>query len=251
MRLLFFLVTFISTSLCAKQWDVYVGWTKPPYVIANGNTGFELELFKQIFDELGHTIMPVYVPFGRTQRLIKSAQAEIGLTMSTRHGIAPHLLTNVYVIYQNVAIAKKSRAVDIESIDDLRRYSVLGFQTASTVLGKAFNTMTKGHQGYFEIAQQSRQVSMLMMGSVDVVVMDRNIFGHLRAQMPLPKQQAVEVFPLFGISPYHAAIRDDNLRADFNRVLAEMISDGRYHRLLEQFQLVDLFEHLSTKPQAN
>lgn len=230
----------LSFSAAARQIDVVVGWDKPPYVVAESHSGFELELVRQILAELGHDILPIYVPFGRTPRLINARGADIGLTMNARHPIDNAILSNVYVVYQNVAVTLKKRNLVIKDVYDLRRHSVAAFQTASHVLGEAYREVVSQHPSYIEIPQQLRQVRLLLAGSVDVAVMDRNIFTHLRSKEPEERQAEVDIHTLFGVSPYRAAIVDDELRRQFNQTLATFIEDGRYQALIDQFGLVNL-----------
>lgn len=235
----------VSPWACARQIDVIVGWSKPPYVIAETHSGFELELTRTILTSLGHELMPIYVPFGRTARLLESGAADIGLTLNIHHDISPEYLTNIYVIYQNAVITLASRNLKINTLADLEGYTIIGFQTASKLLGDDFAAVVNGKSSYLEIPEQSRQVSMLLLGSVDAVVMDRNIFSYMKSQMPKSQQRTTTVHPLFGISPYRAGIPDPTLRAQFNRELGEMMADGRYQALLDEFGLTNLFGELS------
>ena len=73
-----------------------------------------------------------------------------------------------------------------------------------------------------------------------MAVMDRNIFTHLRSKEPEERQAEVDIHTLFGVSPYRAAIVDDELRRQFNQTLATFIEDGRYQALIDQFGLVNL-----------
>lgn len=231
----------------AKQIDVVVGWSKPPYVVSDTNSGFELELTRTLLSELGHDMVAIYVPFGRTARLLSSHSADMGLTLNIHHNIDRSLLTDVYVVYQNVAISLVSRKLPIEQINDLSNYTVIGFQTARQVLGEAFAAAVNSSVGYMENPEQFRQVSMLLLGSVDVVVMDRNIFTYLSRKLPLEQQKPVDIHELFGVSPYRAAILDGTLRRQFNEHLAAMIKDGRYQQLLDKYHLVNLLDRLPSR----
>ncbi|MCU7553484.1 transporter substrate-binding domain-containing protein [Alteromonas sp. ASW11-19] len=245
------LLGLIFALICAptvgRQIDVVVGWDKPPYVMADTHSGFELELVRQILHEIGHEMYPIYVPFGRTTRLVNARSADIGLTINPRHNVDSKILSDVYVVYQNVAVTLASRELKLHAIDDLEEHTIAAFQTARLVLGEEFNALTAAHRGYLEMPEQQRQVSLLLLGSVDVAVMDRNIFMMLKNQLPAGRQVEVDVHPLFGISPYRAAIADDELRKQFNRTLAQFIDDGRYQALIDEFNLVNLIDNLPTR----
>ncbi|MCW8109066.1 transporter substrate-binding domain-containing protein [Alteromonas ponticola] len=236
------ILLFFSASSEAREIEVAAGWDKPPYIMSRGHTGFELELIRAILKELGHEMVPVYVPMGRVPKMVREESVDIGLTMNHRHNIDRTTLSKAYVAYQNVAVTLADRNVALKRMSDLKNYTVIGFQTAKRVLGNEYSDAVEGHSGYLETPQQSRQVSMLLFGSVDVAVMDRNIFNYFKNQLPSHQQFPTKMFEIFPVIFYHAAILDPKLRAGFDRVLAEMMSDGRYQALTRQFYVADLLE---------
>lgn len=227
----------LCTLVSAKDITVVAGWNKPPYIITEGAQGFEMELAATILSRMGHHMKPVFVPFGRSARQLENGVGDMVLTVSDQHNVAQHLLSDIYVEYQNAAVTLASRNLIISKPTDLRRYTVLAFQTARDVLGPEFSQAITGHQGYVEIAAQDRQVKMLLLGSVDVAVMDKNIFSWLRGQLAPRFQKDVTFHPLFAKSYYRAAIVDDELRRDFNFQLALIKQDGTYQALLEKYRL--------------
>ena len=104
MRILipFLCAVAIALPTKARELDVVVGWNKPPYVISQEHSGFEIDLVRAILAEMGHTLSPIYVPFGRTARLLKDSTVDIGLTQSAAHDIDDSVLSDPYIIYQNV-----------------------------------------------------------------------------------------------------------------------------------------------------
>ncbi|MBQ4829210.1 transporter substrate-binding domain-containing protein [Alteromonas sp. MMG017] len=242
------IILFSSHAAFAKQIEVVVGWTKPPYVISEQDSGFELELVRAILLEMGHDMSPIYVPFGRTASLVKKGGMDIGLTLNPGHDIDPAILTDAYVYYQNVAVSRTDRNLEINEIEDLLGHSVIAFQTAISVLGEEFKNTLAHQKNYMELAQQERQVNLLLLGSVDVAVLDRNIFQYVKHQLPVEKQHDTKIHELFPVSSYSAAIRDEQLRNEFNSVLAQFIKDGRYQSLLDEFGLFNFIEELPAQP---
>lgn len=246
-----FFILFCSHAAFAKQIEVVVGWTKPPYVISEEDSGFELELVRSILLEMGHDMSPIYVPFGRTASMLKKGGMDMGLTLNPGHEIDPAMLTDAYVYYQNVAVSRTDRNFEINEIQDLVGHSVIAFQTAISVLGEEFKNTLAHQKNYMELAQQDRQVSLLLLGSVDVAVLDRNIFQYVKHQLPVEKQHSTTIHELFPVSSYSAAIPDDQLRRQFNKVLAQFIKDGRYQSLLDEFGLFNFIEVLPSEPAQN
>ncbi|MBU3020382.1 ABC transporter substrate-binding protein [Aestuariibacter sp. A3R04] len=239
MRLLIIVLLWLAcvTSVFAANLDVVSGWDKPPYIVAKGNTGFEVELLKTIAANNGHDVNLIYVPMGRTVRMINSQEADIALSMGRGHNVPKAWLSDEYVCYRNVVATLKDRNISINGFSDLNGMTVVGFQTASQVLGIGFFDAMSGHPGYLEIADQSRQVSMLMLGSVDAIILDINIFNQFISQLPKAQQKAVDIHALFPPNRYHAAIPDKALREQFNRGLKALKANGDYQRLADQFNI--------------
>lgn len=239
--LLMFLVSYLfSTSVCAKKISVVVGCNKPPYVISQTDTGFEVDLVRAILRDMGYEFSPIYVPFGRSARLLSMGSIDIGLTLNNSHDVSSDFLSDAYVVYQNVAVTRKDRALSIDSIEDLKGKSVAAFQTASSVLGEKYGDTLSSHPTYIEMASQDSQVAMLMLGSIDVAVMDRNIFNYFKSQDAQYADDEVVLHELFPLVAYHAAIPDQQLRAAFNETLQTFIEDGRYQALLDVYGLENL-----------
>ncbi|WP_100642581.1 substrate-binding periplasmic protein [Alteromonas facilis] len=236
-----FLLLTISPLSMANSYTVAVGWHKPPYVIREANSGFELELTRYIMRKLGHDISVIYVPFGRTANMLTTGQVDIGLTMNKYHEIVPEWYSAPYIAYQNVAITLASNDIALTTVDSLNLYSVIAFQTATTVLGRQYAAAVNNRPDYIELPDQKNQVTLLLRGSVDVAVMDENIFRHFRLLVePELRNKDVKIHRLFPKSVYSAGIPDADIREGFNRELALAISDGTYDALLMEFNLVDL-----------
>lgn len=245
MRILFLLcLVFIFMPSTAREVNVVVGWNKPPYVISQEHSGFEVDLIRAILADMGHSLSPIYVPFGRTSRLLKDNMADIGLTQNSAHSLDKAILTDPYIIYQNVAVTRADRKLEINSIEDLRGKSVVAFQTAQSVLGEPFSEIVSAQPAYIEMARQDRQVEMLMLGSVDVAILDRNIFNFFKSESRAYADEGIVFHELFPTSSYSAAIPDPELRATFNATLHAFIEDGRYQKLLDNYKLDNLLYKL-------
>lgn len=234
----------LTAATKAESLDVVVGWDKPPYVIAADHSGFELDLVRAILAEAGHDMSPIYVPFGRTARLLKDDAVDMGLTLLATHNVASDILSDPYITYQNVAVTRADRKLNIDSIADLKGKSVIAFQTAQTVLGSDFGEVMSAQPSYIEMAMQERQVDMLMLGSVDVIVLDRNIFNYFKGRKEKYAEDKTVFHELFPSTSYRAAIPDPNLRMEFNKALRAFIQDGRYQVLLDSYNLENL--HFAT-----
>jgi polar amino acid transport system substrate-binding protein len=237
----FLLLPFSVTS---EEIDVVVGWNKPPYVISQENSGFEVDVARAILADMGHDLSPIYVPFGRTARLLEDNLIDLGLTQNPAHVLDSAILSDPYVVYQNVAVTRAESKFEINSIEDLRGKSIIAFQTADVVLGEAFRQIVTDQATYMEMARQDRQVDMLMLGHVDVVILDRNIFNYFKSNNTAYSDDEIVFHELFPISPYSAAIPDPELRVGFNSKLRTFIETGRYQQLLDKYKLESLLHLL-------
>ena len=246
MRLLILFVFIIASALPtkARELDVVVGWNKPPYVISQEHSGFEIDLIRAILSEMGHTLSPIYVPFGRTARLLKDNAVDIGLTQNAAHNVDVSVLSDPYIIYQNVVVTKARSNVVIGDVSDLKGKRVIGFQTAQSVLGEEFQQAIALEPMYMEMARQDRQVDMLMLDHADAIVLDRNIFNHFKFKNSAYIEEKTLFHEVFPISVYCAAIPDAEMRARFNATLHRFIEDGRYQLLLDEYQLDNLLHKL-------
>ncbi len=211
----------------------------------------ELDVVRAILAEMGYGLSPIYVPFGRTARLLKDNAVDIGLTLNPAHNVEVAILSEPYIIYQNVAVTRADRELTINSIDDLKDKSVIAFQTAQSVLGEDFGQTLASQPTYIEMARQDRQVDMLMRGSIDVAILDRNIFNYFKSKNGTYSQDKTVFHELFPISAYSAAIPDPELRAKFNATLRLFIEDGRYQLLLDEYKLDNLLHKLPNANVAN
>ncbi|WP_044835173.1 substrate-binding periplasmic protein [Thalassomonas actiniarum] len=223
----------------AKRLDVTVGWTKPPYVIEQGDTGFELELVRAIFKQMGHQLNFIYLPFGRSYDLVKLGKVDVGMTLSSKLDISPAKFSEPYIIYQNVAISLKGRGISIKEISELQRYSIVGFQNANFILGEQYSKAVQSSPFYVELPEQKKQVEMLLKGRTDVVVMDVNIFNYLSKEFLGKSHMAnVDVHKIFPTNPYRLGFLDDGLRLEFDRHWQKFRNTEQYQLLLQQYDFL-------------
>lgn len=92
---------------------------------------------------------------------------------------------------------------------------------------------------YMEIADQKQQVSMLLNGRTDVVVMDRHIFAFYKnlliQENKVDKDIEVELIELFSPTPYKTAFKDEKLRDDFNAGMKYLKESGRYDEIYNEY----------------
>lgn len=221
-----------------KVLDVVVGWAKPPYIDQENNSGFEIELIENVMNPLGYRINILYVPYGRTHGMVINDQADMMLTAHDRLGLPPNMLSDKYVVYENVAVTLKDSGIKINKIEDLSQHSLVAFQNASLVLGKRFSRAVAQNKLYTELPEQRNQVEMLFKEKTKVIVLDINIFTHFQRELSEFRQQkAYTIHHIFAENQYRVAIKDKKLRQNFNASLAKYIKSGHYDKLRKKYAL--------------
>lgn len=219
--------------------QVAVGWTKPPYVIANDNSGFELELIRSLFAGLGKRVNFVYIPYGRSYTMLKRGEVDAVMTLKAGIDIGDKaVLSESYVSYQNVLVALKQNSVNLLRVSDISQFSLVGFQNAQKHLGQQYAQAVKKSPLYVELADQHKQVEMLLQKRVDLVAMDLNIFKYWLARShPELSMKDIKVFRLFGKTQYHLGLRNADLKAEFDQALTKFKASEQYRQLLERYDL--------------
>lgn len=236
--LLFIAVGFFNQAN-AEQLSISVGWNKPPYVIEETNSGFELDMVSAIFNNMGHSVSYVYVPFGRSNTFIKDNKVDAALTINEHMDTTNLVLSEPYISYQNAAISLKGRSLEINSVSDLKPYSIVAFQNASVLLGDEYQKVSKASPLYLELPNQQNQVEMLLKGKVDIVVMDINIFNYLSTELIGSSYISnVVIHRLFPKTNYHIAFTDKKLLQAFNKAMKAYKRSDDYTKLIAKYQFL-------------
>jgi len=235
------LYRYFFSPVVADNLKIAASWAKPPYIIPQTHSGFEIELITDLFKDLNHDVKFVYMPYDRAVEMLQSKQADVALTLNNSSGIAPEYLSDVYVFYQNVALSLKSKKLNIEHLQDLSTYRVVGFQSASHVLGDEFAAAIENNKLYIEIADQKRQLELLLNEQVDVIIIDINVFHYLSFELTGSDQfKKIAVHPFFAPSRYSAGFKNLTLKKQFNQTLGKYVSSGRYEVLKAKYNFKDI-----------
>ena len=118
-----------------------------PYVISQEHTGFEVDLVRAILAEMGYGLSPIYVPFGRTARLLKDDAVDIGLTLNPAHTVDQSILSEPYIIYQNVVVTRAVPKNHIRAATQLVQITALCFASnkPESMMYKAVILATAAH----------------------------------------------------------------------------------------------------------
>ena len=234
---LLLLCSIASASAAASELKIIFSQYTPPYVFEDG-TGIVVDIVRTALAGSGYQIKPVYVPIERGFKMFAERQVDGTTIIQESSGLKAEYSAD-FMRYHNRAFALKSGKVVIRSLADLGDKSVVAFQNADKYLGPEFARAVAGNKRYKEMAQQEAQTQMLLLGRIDVAVMDESIFRYYRqkliAERKVEPAREFVGYEVFAPTPYKAAFIDRKVRDDFDRGVAAMRKDGRYEAIYRKY----------------
>ena len=217
----------------AKELNIAIGLSLPPYVFPDTDTGMELDVVQIIFEKLGYSVTPVYVPYARVLTHLKSNKVQGAMTINESSGVKDVFYTDSHITYQNVAVSLTSNNFEINNIKELDQYTVLAFQNATKYLGNDFLDMSNNNPLYKETAKQQSQVPMLYLKRYQLVVLDINIFKYYKKHnKDYDFSSPITYHQLFPKTDYKLALTNKDLRDKFNIELLKLKESGQYNEIM-------------------
>ncbi|MGE0256146.1 MAG: substrate-binding periplasmic protein [Alphaproteobacteria bacterium] len=227
----------VGSHASAAELKIVFGQYTPPYVFENG-TGIVVDIVRTALADSGHTVQPVYAPIERSFKMFAERQVD-GTTIIQESSGLEAAYSDSFMQYHNRAFALRASNLSIRGVADLRDKSVVAFQHADKYLGPDFERAITGNPRYKEMAQQEAQTQMLLLGRIDVAVMDESIFRYYRLKL-ISEKKADETreyvgHDIFPPTPYKAAFIDPKVRDAFDKAIAAMRADGRYEAVYRKY----------------
>ncbi|PWC87288.1 ABC transporter substrate-binding protein [Azospirillum sp. TSH100] len=219
----------------------------PPMVSADG-TGREATIIRETLAACGHEARFKVVPFGRHwndyRDSVQAGQGNGGQGIGQVDAVStvppgmemPGARSAPYILYQNGASVLKGSGLNVQSVSDLAGKRVITFSGAPDVL-PGLRAAIPSFGDFRERADQMVHSNLLFAGRVDAVLADGLIFAEYNRQLqekaksagglPFDPAQPVQFTAIFPPTAYSMMFRDESLRADFDRCLAEMKAKGR------------------------
>ncbi len=230
-RTLLIFIVVIPTSAFGEKLKIVVGLERPPYILQATNSGYELELLSQVIELMGYGVKYIYVPYGRSQKLLSDPDIDGITTMTADTEANVERLTDSYVTYHNSVVSLAEKKLKISMLSDLKNVGVISFHNAKALLGDEYHDAVVNNPSYLEIAKQSTQVKLFLKDRVDCIVIDKNIFNYFFKQLGVNK--AVVFHNLFPPIDYQMVFKDPKLVLSFNKHLTVFKMTEKY-RLLQQ-----------------
>lgn len=237
LRILLFLLAVCGSHAQANELKVIFSQYTPPYVFENGE-GIVVDIVREALRAGGYTMQPVYVPIGRGFEMFAENRVDGTAIIRENSGLKANYSNN-FMQYHNRAFTLKVRQFKLSRLEDLLDKTVVGFQNAHKYLGDDFGRVVTASPRYKEMANQETQVLMLLLGRIDVAIMDESIFRFYReklvAEDKVMRSVEYQAFALFPPTPYKTAFIDAKVRDAFNRELSAMRRDGRYDAIYRKY----------------
>ncbi len=221
---------------------VAVPENKPPYFNGSTNDGIERDIIRESFKNSGK-----FVSFlGTAGRQKKYDSQRLGVECVST--VTPDLVlksethfSNPVVSYHYTPFTLKKNNIVINSFDDLAGKTIEAFSLAAIYLGPSFARLKDSEiaLNYAEHENRSSQVSLLMSGRIQVLVIDRSMFhfilNNLRTTRPDSYDAEVAEVPLeipveFKLACHHQASIDQ-----FNKGLTELHVSGGYRKIFAHY----------------
>ncbi len=241
MRASFWIVSGVISILCGKAMardiNIVVAMSVPPYFIQDTNEGMELEIIRSSLSNVGHNAVFKYVPLSRVPWAYKQERGGIDAIATTdERSRVPGYYSDEYVTYQNIAISLRRNKLSIQRPSDLARYSIVAFQNSPIYLGDEYRKAVQNCKSYLEVFEQEKQVKMLFYGTTEVVVSDKNIFDYYVAKNGnLDEKDPLTYHDIFPRNNYKMAFKVVSLRDDFNQGFRELKKSGAYANILNKW----------------
>lgn len=208
-----------------------------PYIFKESDSGFEVDIVREVFELSGYKVRFVYQPLKRSKVSFMEGLVDGVMTIKKEYPeIKGAFLSDNYITYHNYAVTLTSKNFMIKGIADLSDKSIISFQQASAALGKEFEKMSKMNSKYSEMANQGNQISMLFINHTDVIVLDFLIFEYYKNRLKdISADKPVTLHKIFKPSEFCMAFRDKKIRDIFNSGLKKMKRSGRYKKIIGSY----------------
>ncbi|WP_144206795.1 type 2 periplasmic-binding domain-containing protein [Shewanella donghaensis] len=204
-----------------------------PYFFVNEKRGLQYELLSAALSM--NNILLGEVTFAtnlRALRLVKTKKTDCIINSpSNSDGL---FLTQSLIEYQNSVFFLNKNKLEIDEIEDLKNYSLVGFQNAHQYLGQEFLALSKTHNNYHEIANQKNQVLMLFGERIQAIILEQRIFDYYRRQIENQIKSTYEVtkITLFDQAPRYIACHDPDTAILVNEAISLLKQTNLYQQIL-------------------
>lgn len=209
-----------------------------PFVLAESNSGIQVDIVREALAHRGYTLVPVYVPAKRVMHELRidgvDAASSGSYDPSTEQGF---FYGEAPFAYRNAFFSLEERDLNIASPADLEGLRVATFQNAILIWPDWLGPVDQ-QKNYIEVADQSLQPKMLERGRVDAVVADQTIFAYYQRRLEEETGRAIKPTRAFSFTDpvsFPPVFKSEQLRDDYNAGLQHIIDSGRFEEIFDSY----------------
>ncbi len=234
-----------ANSALGQDLAVAFGSNRPPFVYQeNGQwIGFEIDIAKRALALKGHRIKSSSF-FANKRLAIAVSQMDFDVGVTVQYQDDGTFYSDNFISYHNYAISKARDKANIQSIQDLTRYSPVAWQNAYINLGNEFaryfgpNAKGKHLENYLEFVNQDNQNDYFWVDRADIIIIDKTIFLWHRKRLSgqFNTQQAVVFHDIFDkATHFKVNFKNKAIRNDFNEALMQLRASGEYQAIIDRY----------------
>ena len=229
-----------TSAFCCADDVVNIGVDSSiqPFVLPHTKSGLLVEIMSKAYATQNTKTRFVFLPEGR----IWPAFENNGIDVATMEKTDDHqniIYSHWPVLsFKNTVISLKSKHLEISSIADLSKLSIITFFNARKYLGDEFETIAKSNPHYHE--QVEMPSKMLNVGRADVFIAQADIFRYNlvneNREFPTLELDSYDYKHLFDKpNQYWFAFKTAEMRDKFERGIAAIYLNGEIEKLFSEY----------------
>jgi len=233
-----------------------------PYTIAKQRVkGIEYDLIARIFEPAAVRVSKViYLQNAGLQQALNE-YSDIDAVVTVEYQPDGYFYSDDFITFENVVVSRQADALQINNVSDLKDKRIMAFHDAYKYLGDKFRALFHPDSrptSYSEVIFQHQQVSALLAGVVEVIVLDKNIFKWFIHQAGYKDFEQFKLDFIFkDKNTSRIAFRDESLRDVFNHNLRRIKNSGEYQHIIDDYsdghvvdkvELTSLISSLVSRP---
>lgn len=216
--------------------EMLAGLPKPPFIIEKNGAGLQLDIIREAFIAVNHSVSFSHIPLGRSISAFNRFNVDGIVTLPVDYQHSGIYISKPYVKYQNVAVSLSSENFALSSIQDLTGKSVIAFQNAKKFLGDEYNSSVSLSTDYREIADQMQQIKMLFSRRTQIIILDVNIFKFfVKSNIDGRYNKAFTIHYIFDEREYAAGFNTKQQRDLFDQGIELIKEQGIYQLVLDRY----------------
>ncbi|CAK0761031.1 putative PBPb domain-containing protein [Gammaproteobacteria bacterium] len=213
---------------------------KPPYFNGMSDDGIERDIIQESFSLLGKS--PNFIETADRKKKYDASENQISCvsTISEEYKLTSEsYFSDPVISYYYKMFTLKKKNIVLNSYDDLAGKAVEAFSSGTTYLGEDFKRVIPKMLTYSEHINRSSQVALLLLGRVDVLIIDHNMFHFIRKNLLNTRREAydgeVTEAPIEKKMDLKIACHNKETVEGFNKGLSILRSTGRYQAIFEHY----------------